>query len=165
MQDKGKEKIRKMFNNIAPKYDFLNHFLSAGLDIYWRRKFVKSIKPYNPRYVLDLATGTADLAIKTASLNPESIIGIDISETMLKYGRKKIEKKKLDGLINLIQADSESLPFDDESFDTVIVGFGIRNFEHIEKALAEIRRVLKKRGVFAILEFSKPEKFPVKNIY
>lgn len=160
-----KEQVTNMFNNIAPKYDLLNHTLSLGIDILWRKKAVKLIKDYNPKTVLDIATGTADFAIENLNSGAEKVIGLDISQGMLDVGNKKIKHKNLDNRIELILGDSENLPFDDNSFDAITVGFGVRNFENLEKGLGEMFRVLKPGGVCAVLEFSKPKKFPIKNLY
>jgi len=157
--------VRQMFNNIAPKYDFLNHFLSAGIDKRWRKKTIQLLKPFKPKQILDIATGTGDLAIEALSLNPEHITGTDISEEMLKIAKTKIEQKKVDNKISLLQAASENLPFPDSYFDAVTVAFGVRNFNDLEKGLSEIFRVLKTDGVAAILEFSVPLSFPMKQLY
>jgi demethylmenaquinone methyltransferase / 2-methoxy-6-polyprenyl-1,4-benzoquinol methylase len=157
--------VGEMFNNIAPKYDFLNHFLSAGIDRRWRKKTIASLKKYNPKTILDVATGTADLAIQSLTLNPENIIGIDIAEKMLDAGRVKIKKINTENRIQLIAASAEDIPFPDQSFDAVTVAFGVRNFVNLSKGLSEMHRVLKPGGVAAILEFSMPEKFPVKQGY
>ena len=157
--------VKQMFNDIAPKYDFLNHFLSAGIDKRWRKKTIRLLKPYHPKQILDIATGTGDLAIEALSLNPEHITGSDISEEMLKIAEKKIEKKNLNNKISLLKASSEELPFPDSSFDAVTVAFGVRNFKDLEKGISEIFRVLKKDGVAAILEFSIPSFFPLKQFY
>ncbi len=163
-ENSKKEQIASMFNQIASRYDFLNHFLSLGIDKRWRCKAIKLLKKYSPSYVLDVATGTGDMAIALHRQLGSKVTGIDISSEMLKVGQQKIEKKNL-GLINLIQADSESLPFDDHSFDAVTVAFGVRNFENLSKGLAEMARVLKPSGKMVILEFSKPSSFPFKQIY
>ncbi|MCK5781775.1 MAG: bifunctional demethylmenaquinone methyltransferase/2-methoxy-6-polyprenyl-1,4-benzoquinol methylase UbiE [Flavobacteriales bacterium] len=160
-----KEQVAKMFDNISPKYDFLNHFLSMGIDIQWRKKVVKMIAKTEAKYILDIATGTGDLAIAMSGLNPDKIIGLDLSEGMLKVGREKIKAKNLDSLIDMIQGDSENLPFEDNTFDAITVSFGVRNFENLEKGLKEIHRVLKPGGTFIILEFSQPQKFPMKQLY
>ena len=131
-----------MFDNIAGNYDFLNHFLSMGVDIYWRKRLVKRLKKQAPKHILDVATGTGDLAIEMLKSNPEKVIGIDISKGMLEIGRKKMKAKGLEDIITLQQADSENLPFDDASFDAVSVSFGARNFENLEKGLSEMCRVL-----------------------
>jgi demethylmenaquinone methyltransferase/2-methoxy-6-polyprenyl-1,4-benzoquinol methylase len=160
-----KEQVRVMFDNIAHKYDFLNHFLSAGIDIGWRKKLVKMINKHQPQHTLDVATGTADLAIALAKKTKTPIIGIDISNGMLDIGREKLKKLNLDQQIVLQQADSENLPFNDNVFDAVMVAFGVRNFENLDKGLAEMNRVLKPGGMLAVLEFSRPRKFPVKQLY
>jgi demethylmenaquinone methyltransferase / 2-methoxy-6-polyprenyl-1,4-benzoquinol methylase len=160
-----KEQVQTMFNNIAHKYDFLNHFLSMGIDILWRKKAVAILKKEKPAQILDIATGTADFALEALALNPEKITGIDISEGMLEVGRKKIQKKNLQHKIELILADSENMPFDNEQFNAITVAFGVRNFENLLKGLKEMNRVLKLSGTAVVLEFSKPKKFPVKQIY
>ncbi len=164
--EKGKkENVRNMFNNIAGKYDFLNHFLSMNIDHLWRRRVVKILSQHKHDTILDVATGTGDLAIAAIKLNPTLITGIDISEEMLKVGDEKLIRKKLDKIIKLQKADSENLPFDDNSFDACMVAFGVRNFEDLKKGLSEMYRVINKDGVVVILEFSKPKAFPVKQIY
>ena len=160
-----KQQVSAMFNNIAPKYDLLNHVLSAGIDIWWRKKAVKKLQPFEPQTILDVATGTADFAIESASLHPEKIIGIDISEKMLEVGKEKVRKKQLQEVILLQIADSENLPFPDNTFDAITVAFGVRNFENLEKGLSEMYRVLKPNGITAIIEFARPETFPVKQLY
>ena len=150
-----KEQVQEMFNNIAHKYDFLNRFLSLGIDVGWRKKAIKMLAKHKPKKILDVATGTADFALATLPLQPEEVIGVDISEGMLDVGRKKITDQ---GIINvqLEYGDSEQLKFEDNQFDAVIVAFGVRNFENLDQGLAEINRVLKPGGVAMILEFSKP---------
>ncbi len=160
-----KEKVQNMFNNIADRYDFLNHFLSFGIDYYWRNRVLKIIKSKQPENILDIATGTGDLAILASKAKAKQIIGIDISEEMLKVGQEKVKKKGLDQLIKLQLADSEDLPFDDNHFDLAMVAFGVRNFDNLEKGLGEIRRVLKDGGTLIVLEFSQPQKFPMKQLY
>lgn len=160
-----KEQVATMFNNIAHKYDFLNHFLSLGIDILWRKKAIRQLRNQNPRQILDIATGTGDFAIEALVLNPDKVTGIDISEGMLKIGREKLLKKKLQDKIELLIGDSENIPFKDCSFDAITVGFGVRNFENLEKGLKEMIRVLNPEGTAIILEFSKPGKFPVKQLY
>ncbi|MBN1388703.1 MAG: bifunctional demethylmenaquinone methyltransferase/2-methoxy-6-polyprenyl-1,4-benzoquinol methylase UbiE [Bacteroidales bacterium] len=161
-----KEEVRIMFDSIAWRYDFLNHFLSFGTDLFWRKKAIDEIeKRIKPAWVLDLATGTCDLAIESLRLNPERVTAIDISQRMLEEGRKKLYRKKLNEKIELVIADSEELPFGDSSYDVVMVSFGIRNFEDSEEGLSEMWRVLRPGGVVMILEFSKPSKFPFKHIY
>ena len=154
-----------MFNNIAHRYDFLNHFLSAGIDYSWRRKAIKLMGRKNPKTILDVATGTGDLAIEALKINPEKIIGVDIAEDMLEFGRKILTEKKLQDKIILETGDSENLRFGDASFDAVMVAFGVRNFENLEKGLSEMFRVINQNGQVMILEFSKPKKFPVKQLY
>ncbi len=162
-----KEEVEKMFDNIAHSYDFLNHFFSLGIDILWRKKAIRILKKENPKRVLDVATGTADFAMEAVRMNlgATEIIGVDISEGMLEVGRKKIKEKGYDKIITLKRGDSENLPFEDNSFDAVTVGFGIRNFETLNKGLAEILRVLRPGGIFVILETSVPEKAPFKQGY
>lgn len=160
-----KEQVAEMFDNIAGKYDFLNHFLSMGIDIYWRKRLVKRLKKQAPKDILDVATGTGDLAIAMLKANPNKIVGIDISNGMLEVGRNKIKDKGLQDKISLQQADSENLPFEDNSFDAVTVSFGARNFENLEKGLSDMCRVLRPGGKLYILEFSQPTLFPFKQIY
>lgn len=157
--------VEEMFNSIAHKYDFLNRFLSLGIDKGWRKKAIKMLREKKPKLILDVATGTADLAIEAAKLNPDKIIGIDIAQQMLNVGSEKIKSKNLDHIISLSRADSENLPFNDNYFDAVTVAFGVRNFENLEKGLTEINRVLKPNGRLVILEFSKPKMFPYKQVY
>jgi len=160
-----KNQVAEMFDNISPKYDLLNHLLSANIDKLWRRKSIKKLLPYQPNHILDIATGTGDFAVAATKLKNVKVTGIDISEGMLEVGRKKIEKKGLSERIVLQKADSENLPFQQSHFDAAIVGFGVRNFETLEKGLAEIYRVLKPGGVFIVLEFSKPRKAPFKQLF
>jgi demethylmenaquinone methyltransferase / 2-methoxy-6-polyprenyl-1,4-benzoquinol methylase len=160
-----KEQVAQMFNNISHRYDFLNHFLSLGIDVLWRKKAVKMLRDLKPKFILDVATGTGDFAIESLSLNPEKVIGVDISDGMLDMGRVKLKKRKLDDRIELFNADSENMPFEENKFDAIIVAFGVRNFENLEKGLAEMLRVLRPGGRVIILEFSKPGSFPFKQIY
>jgi len=160
-----KEQVAKMFNKISKKYDFLNHFLSMGIDILWRKKSIKILKKYPIEHLLDVATGTGDFALEALALNPKKINGIDISEGMLSVGKKKIEKLGKDDVITLELGDSENLQFEDDTFDAVIVAFGVRNFENLNKGIEEILRVLKPGGVFLVLEFSQPHLFPFKQLY
>ena len=158
--------IAAMFDRISSKYDALNHLLSLNIDKVWRRKTAKTVAKTHPNTMLDLATGTADLAIAIAKRNPQAqIIGMDISKKMLEIGQKKAKRQGLDKQIELRLGDAAQLPFEDGSFDTVTVAFGVRNFEDLDKGLAEIDRVLKKHGQAVILEFSMPEHFPVKQLY
>lgn len=158
-----KEQVAEMFDNVSGHYDFLNHFLSLGIDVWWRKKTIRQLKNIQVRHLLDVATGTADLAIEALNLKPEKIIGIDLSAKMLAIGAEKV--KKYNGKIELMQGDSENLPFADQSFDAVTVAFGVRNFENIEKGIAEMQRVLREGGKLVVLEFSKPKNFFIKFIY
>lgn len=160
-----KEQVEKMFDNIAHKYDFLNHFLSAGIDRIWRKKLVKMVAAQKPLAIIDIATGTADLAIELSKLTHAPVTGVDISAGMLEIGKRKLAKLKLDQQIFLQQADSESLPFENGAFDAAMVAFGVRNFENLDIGLAEIQRVLRPNGIIAVLEFSRPRVFPVKQLY
>ena len=159
-----KLQVAKMFDNIAKSYDFLNHFLSFGMDFYWRKKAVSKLTN-NPKKILDVATGTADFAIAATKMKEVQIIGIDISEKMLEIGENKIKQKGLEKQIKLQLADSENLPFESGSFDGITAGFGVRNFENLQLGLSEMCRVLKEDGIAVILEPSKPKAFPVKQIY
>lgn len=163
--DSKKQQIEQMFDNISPKYDFLNRSLSLGIDVWWRKKMMRKLKGLALNQVLDIATGTADVALATSKLKPNSIIGVDISEGMLAVGRIKVEKKGLSSLIKLQKADSENLPFSENQFDAITVAFGVRNFEHLSKGIDEMCRVLKPGGKLVILEFSRPRIFPVKQLY
>jgi demethylmenaquinone methyltransferase/2-methoxy-6-polyprenyl-1,4-benzoquinol methylase len=161
-----KEQVADMFDNIAYRYDFLNRFLSAGLDISWRRKALGFLKELQPKKILDVATGTGDVAIMASGLlKPEAITGIDISEGMLEIGRKKIQRLGLQDAIELLKGDSETINFKDNSFDAVTVAFGVRNFQNLEKGLSEILRVLKPGGKLVVLEFSQPKMPFVKSFY
>ena len=161
-----KEQVAEMFDDIAHRYDFLNRFLSGGLDISWRKKALGYLKEQNPQKMLDVATGTADVAIMASRLlNPASITGIDISDGMLEIGRKKINKLGLQNKIELLNGDSETINFNDNTFDAVTVAFGVRNFQHLEKGMGEILRVLKPGGQLVVLEFSKPKIPLVKSFY
>ncbi len=164
--DKGKkEQVAGMFDNIAGKYDFLNHFLSLNIDKRWRRKVVRMLQSGNPVRVLDVATGTADLAIAALKCNPQRVDGIDISEGMLEVGKEKIAQKGYGKTIFLQKGDAENIPFNDNTFDAVTVAFGVRNFENLNKGLAEMHRVLKPGGICLILEFTMPQYFPFKQLY
>lgn len=160
-----KEIVRAMFNDISPKYDFLNHFLSFGIDRLWRKKLVKLLRQSKPSEILDVATGTGDLAMAVAKINPRKIIGIDISEQMLDVGRAKLIKANPGNLISFQQADAEQIPFPDNSFDAITVAFGVRNFENLELGISEMRRVLRPGGWIYILEFSHPQVFPMKQLF
>jgi len=161
-----KQQVAGMFNAIAFRYDFLNRFLSAGIDIRWRKKAIKQLLKIQPKTILDVATGTADVAIMASGiLNPDKITGIDISDGMLELGRKKIEKAGLKDKIELLNGDCETINFKNDSFEAVTVAFGVRNFENLEKGLSEILRVLKPGGKLVVLEFSKPRSAVVKGFY
>jgi demethylmenaquinone methyltransferase/2-methoxy-6-polyprenyl-1,4-benzoquinol methylase len=160
-----KEQVAGMFDRIASKYDFLNHLLSMGIDKGWRRKAINTLRPIQPKQILDVATGTGDLAIAALSLEPQHITGVDISEGMMAIGRKKLEDKNLTDKISLQYGDSESLPFESNYFDAITCAYGVRNFEHLENGLRDMNRVMRVGGRIAILEFSKPKKFPVKQLY
>jgi demethylmenaquinone methyltransferase/2-methoxy-6-polyprenyl-1,4-benzoquinol methylase len=164
-ENSKKEQVAEMFDNIASNYDFLNHFLSLGIDMLWRKRAIKLLKKENPREILDVATGTADFALQTMSIEPDHITGVDISNKMLDVGRVKIVKKSLSQKIKLEYGDSENLPFNDDRFDALTVAFGVRNFENLSKGLTDMLRVLKPNGRAVILEFSKPKKFPIKQVY
>jgi demethylmenaquinone methyltransferase/2-methoxy-6-polyprenyl-1,4-benzoquinol methylase len=154
-----------MFDSIAHRYDFLNHFLSFGVDFYWRRKSISLLKPLRPQRILDVATGTGDFAIAALRLKPTEVVGVDISERMVKLGADKLRKKKLDGYVKLQAGNAEGLQFPDGSFDAVTVAFGVRNFENLKRGLSEMHRVLKRGGAALILEFSSPDKFLFKQVY
>ncbi|MBI9066453.1 MAG: bifunctional demethylmenaquinone methyltransferase/2-methoxy-6-polyprenyl-1,4-benzoquinol methylase UbiE [Salinivirgaceae bacterium] len=165
LESSKKEQVASMFNNIAGKYDFLNHFLSMNIDKGWRKKVVKILIEHKAKRILDVATGTGDLAIASLNANPERIDGIDISEGMLAVGVEKIKKKKLDHQIFLKSGDAENIPFEEQTFDAVTVAFGVRNFENLDKGLGEMLRVLKANGKTIILEFTMPITFPIKQLY
>ena len=160
-----KEQVTKMFDTISGDYDGLNRVISFGIDIKWRKKVVKIVKENNPETILDIATGTGDLAINLAETNAKNIVGFDISSGMLEIGKQKVRNKALESRIDMILGDSENMPFDDNSFDAVTVAFGVRNFETLENGLKEIYRVLKPNGTFVILETSVPTKPPYKQGY
>lgn len=160
-----KKQIEQMFDNISGNYDGLNRVISMGSDVKWRKKVIELVAATNPENVLDIATGTGDLAIQMVRTGAKKIVGLDLSDGMLSVGRKKIQKQNLSERIEMIQGDSENLPFEDDSFDAITVAFGIRNFETLEKGLSEIHRVLRPGGIFVILETSVPTKFPFKQGY
>jgi demethylmenaquinone methyltransferase/2-methoxy-6-polyprenyl-1,4-benzoquinol methylase len=160
-----KEQVAQMFDTISGNYDNLNRVISFGIDVKWRKKVLKIVADKNPETILDIATGTGDLAILLTQTNAKKIIGLDISAGMLDVGRKKIKELKLDSKIEMLLGDSENMPFEDNTFDAITVAFGVRNFETLEKGLSEILRILKPDGVFVILETSVPEKTPYKQGY
>lgn len=160
-----KEEVAQMFNNISGRYDFLNHFLSLGIDHIWRRKAVNKLRDIQPKRILDLATGTGDFAIALLKLNPSQIIGMDISSGMLDVGKNKMKTKNVSHIIDMQLGDSENMPFEDGYFDAITVGFGVRNYEHLEKGLSEMLRVTRSGGKIVILEFSKPKRFPIKQAF
>ena len=160
-----KQQVSQMFNNISSTYDRLNRLISFGVDVRWRKKVISQLIPHQPKQLLDVATGTGDLALMLSQLNPTMIKGIDISKGMLEVGREKVRKVAKEHLIEMTMADVEALPFESRTFDAVTVAFGVRNFENLEKGLSEIYRVLKKGGVFIVLETSVPTRFPYKQGY
>ena len=160
-----KEEVADMFDNIASNYDFLNHFLSMGIDITWRKKAVRMLKPFAPKQMIDIATGTGDFALECLSLNPDKITGVDISNQMLEVGRQKMAKKGVSDKIEMKYGDSENLPFEDNQFDALTVAFGVRNFQNLEAGLSEMSRVLKPGSPAAVIEFSTPQSFPFKQLY
>ncbi len=160
-----KEQVAKMFDNISEDYDGLNRVISLGIDVSWRKKVVKLVGENDPKQILDIATGTGDLALMMSKLNPEKIVGLDISEGMLQVGRQKVAKANLTDKIEMVVGDSENIPFPDNTFDAITVSFGVRNFENLDKGLTEILRVLKPGGKFVVLETSNPTKFPFKQGY
>ncbi len=160
-----KEEVAEMFNNISKRYDFLNHFLSLGIDRVWRKKAIKILGEKQPKTILDMATGTGDFAIEALKINPEKIIGVDISEGMLEVGREKMKKRRVNDVIDMQLGDSENLKFENNTFDAYTVAFGVRNFQNLKTGMTELNRVLKPGGRGVILEFSKPKKFPIKQYY
>ncbi len=160
-----KEQVAQMFDTISESYDGLNRVISLGIDVSWRKKVVKLIGENKPQHILDIATGTGDLALMMADLKPTKIIGLDISKGMLEVGKQKIQKVNLSDTIEMVVGDSENIPYDDNTFDAITVSFGVRNFENLNKGLTEILRVLKPNGKFVVLETSNPTKFPFKQGY
>jgi demethylmenaquinone methyltransferase/2-methoxy-6-polyprenyl-1,4-benzoquinol methylase len=160
-----KEQVSEMFDNVSHNYDFLNRMMTLGIDMKWRKKVVQIVKEKNPETILDIATGTGDFAIMLSKLNPKKIVGLDLSKGMLEIGIEKVKKKKLDNLIEMVLGDSENLPFEDNSFDAITVGFGVRNFEDLDKGLQEIHRVLKPNGIFVVLETSQPNNYLIKKLF
>jgi demethylmenaquinone methyltransferase/2-methoxy-6-polyprenyl-1,4-benzoquinol methylase len=165
-QGTKKEQVADMFNNISKTYDFLNHFLSLGIDVIWRKKAIGELKSLAPKTILDVATGTGDFAFEALRmLKPEKITGVDISQGMLDVARQKIEKRSLGDRFEVKLGDSEKLPFEANSFDALTVAYGVRNFENLEKGLADMYRVIRPGGKAVVLEFSKPKRFPIKQLY
>lgn len=160
-----KQEVAQMFNNIAGRYDFLNHFFSLGIDKIWRKKAIRMLQDLQPKKIIDIASGTGDFALSALRLKPTEVVGLDISDGMLEVGRKKMKQRKVDHIISMQLGDSEKIPFEDNYFDALTVGFGVRNFENLETGLAEMLRVVKPSGKLVILEFSKPKKFPVKQFF
>jgi demethylmenaquinone methyltransferase/2-methoxy-6-polyprenyl-1,4-benzoquinol methylase len=165
-----REQVAEMFDTISPKYDLLNHVLSGGIDILWRKRAIRELgkfrsDTYAPKRILDIATGTGDFALEALTLKPDKIVGMDISEGMLTVGREKMKKRGVDQLIEMRMGDSEGLPLPDNDFDAVIVAFGVRNFENLLKGLTDMHRVTRPGGVCVVLEFSNPRQFPFKQVY
>jgi demethylmenaquinone methyltransferase / 2-methoxy-6-polyprenyl-1,4-benzoquinol methylase len=160
-----KEYVRSMFDRIASRYDLLNHLLSGGVDLLWRRAAIDALADIRPKRILDVATGTADLAIASLRLKPAAVTGVDISEEMLAIGRRKIEQRNLSQTIRLESGEAEKLRFEDGSFDAAMVAFGARNFEHLVLGITEMNRVLRPGGKIVVLEFSRPRAFPFKQLY
>lgn len=160
-----KEEVAEMFNNISKRYDFLNHFLSLGIDKIWRKKAIKKLRDVKPERMLDIATGTGDFAIAALKLKPKEVIGVDISQGMLNVGIEKMKNNGFNNIIKMQLGDSENLPFETGYFDALTVGFGVRNYQNLEKGLTDMLRVLRPEGKAIILEFSKPKKFPIKQLF
>jgi demethylmenaquinone methyltransferase/2-methoxy-6-polyprenyl-1,4-benzoquinol methylase len=162
-----KQQVAEMFNNISHSYDFLNHFFSLGIDVLWRKKAIRILKKENPHRILDVATGTGDFALEAVRMKMQDvqITGVDISAGMIEVGKKKVAKKKLEHAITLQIADSENLPFDTGHFDAFTVAFGVRNFQNLRKGMSEMLRVLKPGGMGVIIEFSRPSRFPIKQLF
>jgi len=157
--------VRSLFDSIAHRYDLLNHLLSGGIDLYWRRKAIRTLKPYEPGRILDVATGTADLAIESLALDPAAVVGVDVSENMLALGRRKLKRRGLEARITLQWAEAERLPFEDGVFDAAMVAFGARNFGDLRAGLKEMHRVLTPGGQILVLEFSRPARAPFRQLY
>lgn len=160
-----KDEVRAMFNSIARNYDFLNHFLSFGIDVLWRKRLIRELKKYKPSKILDIATGTADLAIMASKIKDAEIVGVDLSSGMIEVGKEKVDRKNLNQKIQLLVGDAESLDLKLNSFDAAMVAFGVRNFEDLDKGLTEIAAVLKDKSPLFVLEFSKPQLFLFKQLY
>lgn len=161
-----KKQVQRMFDNIAHKYDFLNHFFSMGIDVLWRKKCIRILRKENPSTIIDMATGTGDFALEAIRMGLDAhVTGVDLSQGMLDVGIEKIKSRGYQDKISMQQGDSENLPFDDNNFDAYTVGFGVRNFENLNKGLSEMHRVLNPGGITVILEFSKPKRFPIKQLF
>ena len=161
-----KKQVQRMFDNIAHKYDFLNHFFSMGIDVLWRKKCIRILRKENPSTIIDMATGTGDFALEAIRMGLDAhVTGVDLSQGMLDVGIEKIKSRGYQDKISMQQGDSENLPFDENSFDAYTVGFGVRNFENLNKGLSEMHRVLNPGGITVILEFSKPKSFPIKQLF
>lgn len=160
-----KAEVEEMFDDIAPRYDLLNHLLTFGVDMHWRKKAIRALAQYQPQLVVDIATGTADFAVAALKLNPQQVIGLDISNEMLRVGRKKIDEKGFSDRIELVQGDSENLQLETDTVDAITVGFGVRNFENLEQGLSEMLRVLKPGKAAVILEPAFPSQFPLKQMF
>ena len=161
-----KKQVQRMFDNIAHKYDFLNHFFSMGIDVLWRKKCIRILRKENPSTIIDMATGTGDFALEAIRMGLDAhVTGVDLSQGMLDVGIEKIKSRGYQDKISMQQGDSENLPFDENSFDAYTVGFGVRNFENLNKGLSEMHRVLNPDGITIILEFSKPKRFPIKQLF
>lgn len=165
MQRAEKQYVRSLFDSIAYRYDLLNHLLSGGMDFYWRRKAIQHLQDIEPKRILDVATGTADFAIAALRLKPESVVGVDIAEEMLKRGRAKIARRGIEDVVTLQTGEAERLTFEVGAFDAAIVAFGARNFENLKQGLREMHRVLRTGGKIVVLEFSRPRLFPFKHLY
>ena len=161
-----KKQVQRMFDSIAHKYDFLNHLFSMGIDVLWRKRCIRLLRKENPSTILDMASGTGDFAIEAIRMGVDAhVTAMDLSQGMLDVGKVKVNKRGYEKSITLIQGDSENLPFEDNSFDAYTVGFGVRNFENLDKGLSEMYRVLKPNSITVILEFSKPKQFPIKQLF
>jgi demethylmenaquinone methyltransferase / 2-methoxy-6-polyprenyl-1,4-benzoquinol methylase len=165
LQALGKHNVQSLFDSIAPRYDFLNHLLSCGADVYWRRRTVEHLRDVHPRRILDVATGTGDLAIAALRLSPESVIGVDIAGEMLSLGQAKVKRRGYDHLVTLRSGAAENLDFPSASFDAAMVAFGARNFDHLEGGLREMHRVLRPGGKIVVLEFSRPRQNLFRQLY
>jgi demethylmenaquinone methyltransferase / 2-methoxy-6-polyprenyl-1,4-benzoquinol methylase len=160
-----KHYVRSLFDAIAYRYDLLNHLLSGGIDVYWRRRAIEHLRTLAPTRILDVATGTGDLALAAMRLKPREVIGVDIADEMLRFGRRKVERRGLTRWITLKSGDAEQMEFPDSSFDAAMVAFGARNFEHLERGLGEMHRLLRPGGMIVVLEFSRPARFPFRQLY